>query len=199
MEQTSLSRQDILAQCFKTPRGHLADYIPVGFRAAELDGEFLAHAIAYDKRHGSVRDAQVGLPVATLATPAFPRLLLENSLAHLALLNPKDLLRAWQFAHGIPQQRFIAIPQDGRRTGASQARELAVHTDWLLSWRRHNRFEYMVHGYLLAREACWPWWERTALWFRQPLKTLYALSHTKACDEAAAILFDRMAPPGTLF
>ena len=57
MEQTSLSRQDIIAQLFKTPKGNLSDYLSVGTKAAGLDGEFLAHAVAYDKRHGSVRDA----------------------------------------------------------------------------------------------------------------------------------------------
>ena len=174
MEQTSLTRQGIIAQLFKTPKGNLSDYLAIGTQAGALDGEFLAHAIAYDRRHGSVRDAQVGLPVVTLATSAFPRLLAENSLAHLALLNPKDLLRAFQWA--IVLRKSHAMP-----------------------WRRYDRFEYMVHGYLRAREDCWPWWDRTALWFRQPLKALYALSHTKACDEAREVLFDRNPMTGTLF
>ena len=68
-----------------------------------------------------------------------------------------------------------------------------------MPWRRYDRFEYMVHGYLRAREDCWPWWDRTALWFRQPLKALYAISHTKACDEAREVLFDRNPMTGTLF
>ena len=167
MEQTVLSRQRIISELFRTPKGQLGEYLPIGREAASLDADFLAHAIAYDHRNGSVRDAQVGLPVVTLATPTFPRELLENSLAHLALLNPKDLLRAWDFAHGRP----------------------AHAQDWLLSWRRHDQLKYLVHGYLRTRESCWPWWERTALWFRQPLKSLYALSRTKPSPEAQAILF----------
>ena len=173
-EKTKFVRQELVSELFRTPHGKLGEYLTICQAFSKDDPLFMSHLIAYNHRHGSVRDAQVGLPVVTLATPAFPRLLVDNSLAHLALLNPKDLLRAFQWGKALRKEH--AMP-----------------------WRRYDRFEHMVHGYLRAREACWPWWERTALWFRQPLKTLYALSHTKACDEAAVVLFHRQAPPGTLF
>jgi hypothetical protein len=170
VEQTTLTRQVILAELFRSPHGKLEDYGSIGQAAAVHDPYFLAHAIAWDKRHGTIRDVQVGVPVVSLATPAFPGELRQNSLAHLALLSPRDLLRAWTFTERLP---FPA--------------------------HRHKRLERMIHDYLRAREACPPWWERTALAFRPSLKALYAVTHTKANELAKRVLFTRDYPDGSIF
>jgi hypothetical protein len=166
MEQQHITRQDVLAQFLQSPHGNLAAYIPVGRLAARHEPDFLAHALVYDRHKGSIRDAQVGMPVVTLATKEYPHVLRENSLALLACLSPRDLLRAWRFAHG------------GKKSHRSTVERVRTE-GWLVSERVHKKMERMVRAYLKAREACWPWWERTVLHFESDLRSLYALTHTK--------------------
>ncbi len=73
------------------------EFCDVAKRAAEQEPSFLAHLIAYDRTRGQIRDTKVVLPVLSLV-PGFPEELAENSLAHLALLSPREFLRAYQFA-----------------------------------------------------------------------------------------------------
>lgn len=160
------ARQDLIAELTRSPHGDLASYLPMVRRFVDADPGFLAHAMVWGKRQGTIRDALGGMPLATLACRGYPAELRNNSLALLAYLNPRDLLHAWVAGKTFPLAR----------------------------WGK-TRMLRMVHGYLRAREACPPWWERTALRFRQSLTALYALSMTKPGDDAQAILFSHTVSP----
>lgn len=81
-----------------TKGGSLKEYIPVGKRAAIEQPEFFAHLIAWNQIKGQVRDSKVALPVVSLLAPDFPDEFVDNSLAHLALLPPREFLRAFRFS-----------------------------------------------------------------------------------------------------
>jgi hypothetical protein len=160
-QETGLTKQQILSELTRSPHGALAEYVPVGQRAAQDDPEFLAHMVAWNEKKGSIRDSKVALPVVSLSVPGFNGELAENSLAHLALLDPRNLLRAVRFA------REPALRPRG--------------------WMR--QITATVERYLRAREAVPPWWDRAALQHRTSMRGLYALLHVKPCDRANNILF----------
>ena len=108
--ETGLTRNTIIAQLSRSPHGKLQEYLAVGQQATKQEGEFMAHLIAWDRQHGQIRDAKVALPVVSLSVPEFPQELRENSLAHIALLGPRELLRAYRFALEIrPRGRMLQL------------------------------------------------------------------------------------------
>jgi len=98
--ETGLTKQRLIAELSKSPHGALKEYIPIGKQAVEQEGEFFAHLIAWDKKNGQIRDSKVALPVIGLAFEHDAELL-DNAYAHLALLGPRELLRAFHFAREI--------------------------------------------------------------------------------------------------
>lgn len=114
MENRALTKQKILSELSKSPHGKLAEYITVGKQAIAQEPEFSAHLMAWDRSHGQIRDSKVALPVVTLAFEKEPEFL-DNAFAHLALLGPRELLRAYEFAREVrpagqmlPFRRLIA-------------------------------------------------------------------------------------------
>ncbi len=97
-EHSSLTKNRIISELSKSPHGSLKEYIPIAREAATQEPEFLAHLIAWDALRGQVRDAKVALPLISLSVPSFPDELADNSFAHLAKLNPRELLKAYRFA-----------------------------------------------------------------------------------------------------
>lgn len=98
--ETQIPRTKLIAELMRSPHGKLEEYLPVGQRAAREDPEFFAHLVAYDAIKGQVRDAHVALPVVCLSTGAYQiDAIRENALAHLAKLDPRNLVRALDFAH----------------------------------------------------------------------------------------------------
>lgn len=95
MEAQALTPQRVVAELTRSPHGDLNAYIPVGTQAVREMPEFFAHLIAWNHVKGAIRDSKVALPVVSLM-PGYP--FAENSLAHLALLDPKNLARAVKFA-----------------------------------------------------------------------------------------------------
>jgi len=93
-----LTKNQIIAELSKSPHGKLTEYLTVGQAATQEHPEFMAHLIAWDLFKGQVRDAKVALPVISLSVKEFPEELAENSLAHLACLNPREFLRAVRFS-----------------------------------------------------------------------------------------------------
>jgi hypothetical protein len=179
-ETLGLSRQQILAELFRSPHGDLQAYGPLGRQVCAQDPLFLAHGIAWNARYGTVRDSQLALPCLTLAIPAFPQALLENSLAHLAALTPRQLAgyvtRSCPQGTGVwPFLRTLHVPH-----------------------ARQRQFRAMLTQYLQAREACWPWWERTELSFHHALKGLYKIAHYAGSPRAKAVLFGHAMLPGSL-
>jgi|GEM_PF-2411448 hypothetical protein len=98
MEKTAVTKNQIISELSKSPHGNLKEYLTVGQLAAKNDPDFLAHLIAWDRTHGQIRDAKAALPIVSLTVPGYPEELIENSLAHLTLLNPRELLKAYRFA-----------------------------------------------------------------------------------------------------
>lgn len=166
--EAGLTRNQIIQELTRSAHGKLSEYVPVGLAAAR-DAEFYAHLIAWNEKTGQLRDSKVALPVLSLASKEYPADLVQNSLAHIAMLDPRMLERAIRFA------KAIEIPG---RMGQI--------------WR-------VVEAYLRAREKNWAWWERAALQHRETMKTLYSLGHVKPNAMAQMILFDRNYPHGTVF
>lgn len=95
--ETGLTKNRILSELTKSPHGKLADYIAIGKQAAVTESEFLAHLIAWNRNNGQIRDSKVALPVISLSAPIHEEFV-DNALAHLALLGPREFLRAYRFA-----------------------------------------------------------------------------------------------------
>jgi hypothetical protein len=182
LEQGILTKQQMVAELLRSPHGALRDYVPLGQQAASQEPLFLSHVLAWNARKGSIRDARLALPTIALATRAFPDEFVENALAHLALLTPRELAG-------------YRVRTRKEHTGVWPfLRSLAP------SNRRLNLLKYeLLRGYLRARESCWPWWERTALAFRRDLASLYKIAHLKPAPVAKAILFERHYPSGSIW
>lgn len=167
--ETGLTRNQILSQLSKSPHGKLNEYVPVGRLAAIQDPDFFAHLIAWDRINGDIRDAHVALPIVSLLSLGFPDDLLENSFAHVALMNPREFLRAYRFALEVrPNMRMLSL----HRLAERYLRNL-----------ESNRYE----------------WNRAAVQHRSVMKELYAITHVKASPDAKAILFEGYCPPGSIF
>lgn len=100
MENTQVTRQKLISELSKSPHGKLAEYIPLAKVGITQEPEFMAKLVAWDRGHGQIRDSKVALPVVTLAFEKEPEFL-DNAFAHLAMLGPRELLRAYHFAREI--------------------------------------------------------------------------------------------------
>jgi hypothetical protein len=100
MENLELTKQKLISELSKSPHGKLAEYVPVAKQGIAQEPEFAAHLLAWDRTHGQIRDSKVALPVVTLAFEKEPEFI-DNAFAHLALLGPRELLRAYTFAREI--------------------------------------------------------------------------------------------------
>lgn len=98
LNEQGITRNSIINELAKSPHGKLNEYTATGRKAASQDPEFLAHLIAWNHLNGQIRDSKVALPIVSLSTADYPADFMENSLAHLALLDPRNLLRAVRFA-----------------------------------------------------------------------------------------------------
>jgi hypothetical protein len=167
--EKGITKNQILSELSRSPHGKLAEYVDMGQKALRQEPEFFAHLIAWDHKNGQVRDAKVALPVVSLSTPGFHPEFVDNSLAHLALLGPRELLKAFRFS--------LELRLPGR----------------MRAMRR------LVEDYLREREANWSKWERIAIQHKRTLKELYALAHVKPADRQNAVLFKGEHPAGSLF
>jgi hypothetical protein len=96
MAETGVTKQRLIAELSKSAHGSLKDYLPIGKQGVEQEGEFYQHLIAWDRKHGQIRDSKVALPVIGLAFEKDTELV-DNSLAHIAILGPRELERAYRF------------------------------------------------------------------------------------------------------
>jgi hypothetical protein len=95
--EKGLTKNEILATLSKSPHGKLEEYVPIGVRAAKEEPEFLAHLVAWNQVRGQIRDSKVALPVISLSVPTHNDFV-QNALAHIALLDPRNLIRAVRFS-----------------------------------------------------------------------------------------------------
>lgn len=96
-------KRNLVASLAKSPHGKLTEYVGVASRALLEDADFYAHLVAYNHRRGQVRDAKVALPVLSLGH-ADP-IIVENGLAHMADLRPREFCKAVAFAR---EQRIVS-------------------------------------------------------------------------------------------
>jgi len=180
--EKGLTKNQILSELSRSPHGKLEEYVPVGLKAAKQEPEFLAHLIAWDAKNGQIRDAKAALPIVSLSEPSYPQELVDNSLAHLAKLNPRELLKAYRFL----------LNNKGKATTSNKR------------IRTMNRF---IAAHLSNLETDWKVWQRIAVLHRSVLRELYALTHTKPkSDSVNTVLFGRKLdgtkaelPKGSLF
>lgn len=158
--EAGLQRSQILNEISRSAHGKLAEYDNIIGKACASDPEFLAHLIAWDFVNGQVKDSKIALPVLTLAHQEFPDELTENSLAHLAMQPPRELVKALKFSI---------------ETGSVA--------------RRQRKLEAVIRLYLAHKEAEPGKWNRLAARHRRSLKTLYSLAHAKAPIWVSAALF----------
>ena len=97
MTESGISKQRLIAELSRSAHGALKEYVPIGKQAVQTEGVFFQHLIAWDRTHGQIRDSKVALPIVGLAFEKDAELV-ENSLAHIALLGPRELARAYRFA-----------------------------------------------------------------------------------------------------
>lgn len=76
--------------------GDYMNYAGIGVKAAKNEPELLAHLIAWNHKNGQVRDSKVALPV-TAIRGEYDQELIENAIAHLCLLSPRDFMKAVKF------------------------------------------------------------------------------------------------------
>lgn len=170
MEKSTISRNQLVNQIIQIEHGNLDNFLKTGLIAAKDEPELFAHLIAWNEKKGEIRDSKLALPIIALRGES-DKELFENAIAHLCLLDPRNLVRAIEFNKKI---KNITPP-----SGAM--------------------LKYAVKEYLKIREANKGWWTRTALQHRKSLKALYALYHVKPNRFAQDVLFDRKKPKGSVF
>lgn len=99
-EKRGLTKPQVLSELTKSPHGDLSEYLKVGVQAASEDPDFFGHLVAWNHVKGQVRDAKVALPVIALRAGGDEDYV-ENALAHLADLRPREFARALMFARQI--------------------------------------------------------------------------------------------------
>lgn len=100
MAEQGLTKQRIFAELSKSPHGKLSEYVGVGMQAVKTEPEFYQKLIAWNFKNGQIRDSKVALPVLGLAYESDLELL-DNSVAHLAMLGPRELDKAFAFVREI--------------------------------------------------------------------------------------------------
>jgi hypothetical protein len=191
--EAGITKNQIISELSRSPHGKLNEYVPVCLAAAEQEPEFLAHLIVWDNLKGQIRDAKVALPVISLAVPDYPDELAENSLAHLALLNPRELLRAYRFALSLRTASSIKVQdKSGWRLATKQVPVAAMSP-------KMRKLRRLVEAYLRGLESNPNHFTKTAVIHHAVLKELYALTHLKPSGFADRILFKGERPRGSVF
>ena len=161
--ETGLTKNKILSELSRSPHGKLVEYKDVTLQAAKTEPEFLAHLIAWNEIKGQIRDSKIAIPILSLMHPMDEEFV-ENSLAHIAKLGPRQLLQGFNFVAEINQDRHSGLTR---------------------------KMQKLISAWLQEKEAEANW-DRLAIQHRGTLKTLYSLTHTKPkSDRVNIILFGR--------
>lgn len=167
--EKGLTRNQIIAELARSPHGKLQEYVPLATEASKSEPEFFAHFIAWNQINGQIRDSKIALPIISLKQMKDNAEFYSNSLAHIALLDPRNLVRAVRFAKEIDTKGC-----------------------------KHD-IQRLVARYLHAKEDNYAKWEHAAVQHRHSMKELYALCHIKPCTFADNILFKNEKPKGSIF
>jgi hypothetical protein len=168
--ETTFELNRLFAQVAAIKHGKYADYEPVAMQAQIVDPTAYAHFVAYNADNSPILDSKVALPVIGLRS-LIPEHV-NNSLACLSLLGPRELVKALQYNKDLNQRQR---PKEG--TG--------------------NALQRMVTNYLRDLEADPVKFDRVALSNRKAVRNLYKWFHIKPSARAANILFNRQPPAGS--
>lgn len=175
MEKELISKNQLINQLIRVGHGNFDVYRDTITPAVKEEPELFAHLIAWNHIKGEVRDSKVAFPILALrGTPDLE--LYENAVAHLLLLDPRNLLRAVEYHSSLNHIESYQV-----RGGAG------------------NLLEMGIRKYIKIREATPPWWIRTALQHRKSLKSLYARYHVRPNELAEDVLFKRQYHKGSVF
>lgn len=180
-EQTNYDRKQFLSTLMKIEHGKLEGFLKEGLLASQVEPELFAHFIAWNQIKGKVRDSKVAYPVIGLrSVKREDRDLAENAVAHLMLLSPRDLVRAYDF-----NKQLTAMGH----TINAQYRKLLEHG---------------MNTYLQVRETNQKMWDRTVLVHRESMKRLYRITHRSPVagnlgDRPQKVLFDNEYPAKSIF
>lgn len=205
--EKGLTKQQVLTELTKSPHADPTAYIPVCREAAKSDPEFMAHLIRWNDLKGSVRDAKLALPLISLSVPQFrePEFV-ENSLAHLAQLTPRELLKAYKFAQGYVREKSEVPNPDPATAKRHPKIRLGGPRLSKRAWKRYRQgslladaqrthlFERLIVRYLKSREANPAEFERNVLNFRRDMIALYRLLHIPMSDLARQLLHNKTMP-----
>lgn len=195
-EKTSYDRQQLINSLLHISHDQPELYAKIGILAGKSEPELFAHFISWNSAHGKIRDSKVAFPVLALRTlTPNDRDLVENAVANLLLLDPRKLVRAYEFNTELSAGgTFKRKPGGGREI--VKAFELGP-----LVLPNHARkvFETGLRRYLSELERKRGRWTRTAVKHRGALLRLYKIAHYKPSALAQRVLFDRDYPPGSVF
>ena len=97
MAETGVTKQSLIANLSRSSHGALKEYVPLAKVGFQQEPEFTSKLLAWDRTHGQIRDSKVALPIIGLSVLTDEELV-DNALAHIALLGPRELARAYRFA-----------------------------------------------------------------------------------------------------
>lgn len=173
MERQTISRNQIVNQILKIGHGDLSGFVPTCLQAVRDEPELFAHLIAWNEIKGEIRDSKIAFPVLALRGNKDDELY-ENAVAHLCLLDPRNLMKSVKFSRELNGQCPLS-------TGAGTMLKNAV-TQYITDRQKNNNRM-----------------ERVILQHRKPLKYLYTTFHVKPSPFVQAVLFNGEHPRGTVF
>lgn len=161
--ESILTKNQILSEVTKSTHRDYGSYVTVTSIAAKTEPEFLAHLIAWNRDHGSIRDSKIALPMISLSVPDFKDdEFVNNSLSHLALLDPRNFVKALRFGKQL------------KSPGHS------------------NQLRKLVERYLRYREEDIPGrWTQSAIRYREDMTSLYGMYHIKPHPVADRVLLKK--------
>lgn len=175
-QETGFNKNDLINALGVSTHGNYNDLISIGLEAAKADPEFLGHVITWNLNKGEVRDSKVAFPVCGLRyLTTKDGDLAENAIANLMELDPRNLMKAYDFNKRLSKATLVISG----------------------GWRR--MFEEAIRKYLQVREEFPNWMERAILQHRKSIKSLYCVSHTKPNDYVRNIVFDKKYPKDSVF
>lgn len=200
--ERGVSKLAILTEATRSAHSALNEYVPVISQAARDESEFMAHMIPYLSDQGSIRDANIALPVITLSVPEFNEpAFVDNSLAHLAKLTPRELHVAYKFAMGQVRNKDLVPNPDPAK--AKRYPKIRVggwkhfQPEYLVPRSGMRKLESLVGRYLRSRESNPAAFERNVVQFRRDMQSLYFMSRTAPSEYAKEILYNNIRPCGS--
>jgi hypothetical protein len=178
LNEANRDRQKLLSSLVKITHRDLTKYVDEVLPAAKSDALLYNHLIAWNEKNGRIKESKIALPVIALRTDAMlDSKYVENVIAHIGSLSPRELLKAYRFSTELSKDGLTVRHVGGKR----------------------KMFHKAIQAYLRQREADFDWWTAAVIRSRKAMMELYRISHLAPAPFAKAILFDRKYPSGSVF